>query len=111
MTTHPPRTNKQNASLHLWFELCATTLNDQGIDMRIFFEKINYLNVEWTKTGFKEKVWRHFQEEMIDKESTTKLDTSEPDMICRNIQQAILEATGVQLPPFPDRWSQMNEQP
>lgn len=103
MTT---RTPKQNNSLHLWCEQSAKVLNDAGIDMRIFFEKINYLNAEWTKEGFKEKVWKAFQKPMTGEDSTTNLDTVAPSEICKNITKAIAEATGVTLPPWPSEYEQ-----
>ena len=100
------RTNLQNRALHLWFRQCAECLNDSGLDMITFFEQIDFkLNLEWTEIAFKEKIWKYAQQDMLDNESTTQLDTSEPSMICLLLTKAIAEQTGVTLPPWPDRFS------
>lgn len=104
------RTKLQNRAMHLWFRQCAECLNDSGLDMLIFFERINFqLNLDWTDTAFKEKIWKYAQQDMLDKESTAELDTAEPSQICLLLTKAIAEQTGVTLPPWPDRFNQTGE--
>jgi hypothetical protein len=71
------RTDKQNASLHLFFEQVAQALNEQGYDVRIVTQVIAEKGVDflWSKELVKEILWRNIQKKYLGKKSTTELDS------------------------------------
>lgn len=68
--TGKQRTLTQNSALHLFCENLATTLNDAGIDFRLFL-KDGY-PVPFTQELVKNHIWRPIQKAVTGKESTTK---------------------------------------
>ena len=113
------RTRLQNKSLHLYCELLATALNDAGYDMKavlfgpiegkimalvcelcpehteafdsVFLKYHMKVDVPWTKDSTKACLWKPIQRVMMNKESTTELDTKGPsavyDVLCRHISE------------------------
>jgi hypothetical protein len=73
------RTNLQNASLHLYCQQVADTLNDNGITFTAFFRA--GFEVPWTMEIVKENIWRPVQLAVCGKESTTKPYTGEYQQI------------------------------
>lgn len=124
------RTALQNRSLHKWCELMAIALNDAGLDMkavlfgRVEQEVMEYLDtacpiikddvqgifdsfqerfdLPWTKTSVKDSLWRPVQIAMMDKESTTELETVDPSVICDTLNRHFSEKHGVYVP-WPSR--------
>jgi hypothetical protein len=124
------RTIKQNKSLHKWCEMVAATLNDAGLDMkRVLFGNVELkvmeyveLNCEhcaddiqmifdqfqtsfdlpWTKDSVKNCLWRPVQRAMLDKESTTEMNTTDPTLICDAINRHLSTTHGVPHIPWPD---------
>ena len=70
------RTIKQNASLHKGFELLAEALNDSGYEMKAVLEAKS-VDVPWSPATIKEVLYRPIMVAMLDKHSTTELDTTE----------------------------------
>lgn len=70
------RTILQNASMHLYFEHLAQSLNDAGFDMKKVLE-MKEVDVPWNKDMVKEVLWKGIQRAMFDKDSTTDLTTVE----------------------------------
>ena len=92
------RTDKQNDSLHLWFELISQILNDSGKDMRVFLKP--EIEIPWTKDNFKNFVWRPVQEHLVGKKSTTELTTKEVSEVYEVLNRFLGEKHGIHVP-FP----------
>ena len=75
----PFRTEKQNDSLHLYFENVAQALNEQGLTVRVVLEVIEERGVDmmWSKELVKEILWRRIQKKNLGKQSTTQLESDE----------------------------------
>lgn len=73
----PRRTEKQNDTLHLYFELIAEALNREGLDVRVVLQVIAEKGVDmmWSKELVKELLWRRIQKKYLNKQSTTQLDS------------------------------------
>lgn len=80
------RTTTQNAAMHKFFENLANTLNDAGIDFRVFI-KAGY-PVPFTPDLVKDHIWRPVQKAVTGHESTTKPKTHEYSIIydCINVK-------------------------
>lgn len=102
------RTVTQNNAMHKYFELLAQALNDAGYDMKVMIELAPKMSADWTKTAVKEKIWKEFQDAMLSKKSTTKLETEEVSKIYENVNRRISELTGVTVP-FPSMNQMLNE--
>lgn len=87
------RTDRQNNSLHLYFQLLADELNAGGFDMRKVIRE--GIDIPWSAYNVKEQLWRPVQEAQLGKESTTKLTTKEIDVIYDTVNRVIAERTGV----------------
>ena len=83
------RTNKQNNSMHKYFELLAKALNEAGLDMKKVLKP--GVDIPWTKESVKNHLWRPIQEVMSDEESTTDIDTKEPSEIYKVLDRHIAE--------------------
>jgi len=81
------RTEKQNNSIHLWFEEVARELNDRGIDMRVL---VKDLQVTHTKESVK-GIWKAIGEAKYGKDSTTKLTSKEIDEIYDEMNRLLSE--------------------
>jgi hypothetical protein len=100
------RTIRQNSALHLWFKQVADTLNESGMDMRVFISQ--EIDIPWTPQTVKDHIWRPTQKLMTGKPSTTRLKKREIDLIYDVINKAIGERTGQHVP-FPSIDSLMNK--
>ena len=71
------RTEKQNNALHLYFEMIAEALNNEGLDVRVVLQVIAEKGVDmmWSKELVKELLWRRIQKRYLNKQSTTQLDS------------------------------------
>jgi len=94
------RTIKQNKSLHKYCELLAESLNEAGLDMKKVLKP--GIDIPWTKESVKKHLWKPIQEVMLDKESTTEMDTKEPSEIYQVLDRHISEKFGVHIP-WPNR--------
>lgn len=92
------RTLKQNASLHIYFDLLAEELNKAGYDMKKTFK--HDVDIPWTPLTVKEYLWKPIQKSYILKQSTTELNTKEIDKIYDILNKHLGEKTGVYVP-FP----------
>lgn len=97
------RTDKQNKSMHLWFEEVARELNDRGIDMRVL---VKDLQVSHTKESVK-GIWKAIGEAKYGKESTTQLDSKEIDEIYDEMNR-LLAMHDIHIP-FPSNEYYLNE--
>ena len=97
------RTEKQNRSLHKWFEQVAAEMNKQGLTVQKSLATYK-VELDWNKTRFKENVWRPVQEALTNKESSTEPETNEYIEIYDHINKWLAEQ-GVHVP-WPDRFTQ-----
>src|SRR3990167_10032285 len=72
------RTEAQNRALHLYFEMIAGALNQEGLDVRVVLQVIAEKGVDmmWSKELVKELLWRRIQKKYLGKKSTTELDST-----------------------------------
>src|SRR3990167_4894290 len=93
MKKHDKRTDAQNRSLHLYFEMLAEALNDAGYSVQKTLKQD--IEIPWNKTLIKELIWRPVMEAMTDKESTTELNTVEPSEIHAVLSRHLGERFGI----------------
>jgi len=96
------RTPKQNDSLHLYFEMIAEALNNEGIDVRVVLQVISEKGVDmmWSKELVKELLWRNIQKKYLGKKSTTQLETKDIDKIYDMLNKFLAENFHI-TQPFP----------
>lgn len=87
------RTIQQNRSLHKFCELLAIALNDAGLDMKKTLKE--EIEIPWTKESVKEHLWKPIQVVMVDKESTTEMDTVEPSIIYETLNRHLSQKFGI----------------
>lgn len=90
---YPQRTLTQNAALHLYFTLIATTLNDLGLDMRKVLKP--GVDIPWSSTTVKNYLWRPIQKAQLGKTSTTELSTVDIDKVFDTLNRHLGEKFGV----------------
>jgi hypothetical protein len=88
-TANKARTIRQNAALHKYFVRLFNALNDAGLDMRKVLKP--EIEIPWTLSSVKEYLWRPVQRIMLEKDSTTELETSEVDKVYRVLDRKMLE--------------------
>ena len=98
------RTLKQNKALHKYFRLLAETLNDAGLDMRKVMKP--GIDIPWTAENVKLNLWKPIQEAMLEKESTTEMDTSDPSKVYDVLNRHLSEKLGIHVP-----WPHNEEKP
>ena len=87
------RTNKQNASLHVFCRHLAEALNDAGLDMKKTLKP--EIDIPWTEENVKNHLWRPIQEAMEGKESTTELSTVEISEVYLVLNRHLSEKFGI----------------
>lgn len=90
------RTIQQNKAMHKFFELLSEALNDAGLDMKKTLRED--WEIPWTPENVKNHIWRPVQEALLDKESTTELDTTDPGDIYSVINRHMGEKHGIHVP-------------
>ncbi len=104
------RTELQNRSIHLYFTRLCDALNAAGWDMKATMEKLSKkAKIPWSPSAIKERLWRPVQDDTYGERSTTKLSTAEVSAVYEALNEVTGSQLGVSLP-FPDKYSQMNEQ-
>ena len=97
------RTLQQNRAIHKYCALVAEELNRQGIDMKALLKP--EIEIPATPELIKSHIWKPVQDIMLDKESTTELDTKDVDSVYQVIARHLAEKHGISVA-FPDRFSQ-----
>lgn len=100
------RTLQQNRAMHLFFRMQADALNDAGLDMKRTLEP--GVDIPWTAENVKNHLWRPIQDAMLNKESTTELDTVDPSKIHKVLTRHLSDEFGIYVP-WPDRFGGNNE--
>lgn len=99
------RTLAQNRAMHLYFKQVADALNSAGLDMK----QVIKADVSWSMLSVKELMWKPIQKAIIGKDSTTKLDKKDIDLVYHNLNMVLGEKFGIYIP-FPSLESLLLEQ-
>ena len=92
------RTLAQNRALHMYCQMVADDMNAAGYDA----QKVISLPIQLTAAIVKDQIFRPIMTALIEKESTTELDTKEVNQVVENMQRALAQKFGITTP-FPDR--------
>lgn len=87
------RTLQQNKALHVYCENLAEALNAAGYDMKRTLK--HDVDIPWSKETVKEFLWRPIQQALIDKDSTTELNSAEPSDIHAVLSRHLGEKLGI----------------
>jgi len=94
------RTLQQNKALHKYCRMLSEALNDAGLDMKAVLKP--EIDIPWSESTVKEHLWKPIQSAMIDKESTTELDTKEVNQVYEVLNRHLAAKLGLSVP-FPTR--------
>ena len=92
------RTLAQNRSLHLWFTQISDKLNKDSFAI----QDVIKLNTKWSPEKIKELIFKPVIKSLYNKESSTKLNKDEFELIIDTIIRA-LGTKGIECPDFPNR--------
>ena len=99
------RTKPQNNSLHLWLSQVAIILNEAGIDQILFLETLSgKAEIPNTTISLKERFWKPILKALTGKESTTDMDTKDPDAIYQTACRVLSTNFGIAPPAWPDKF-------
>jgi hypothetical protein len=102
MTTEEHRrTLPQNKALHLYCTMLSDALNDAGYDMKKTLKP--EIEIPWTPQMIKKHLWKPIQDAMLEKKSTTELETNEVDKVYQVLSRHLSERFCISVP-FPDRF-------
>jgi len=97
------RTIRQNSAIHLWCEMIATTLNNENM----VIQEVIKINTKWNMIKVKEMLFKPVVKKLYTKDSTTKLNTNEFELIIDTLCRYMAHK-GITLPEFPNR-DRLNE--
>ena len=92
------RSIKQNASTHKWCDMIAETLNKE----KFFIQDVIKLNTKWDMLKVKEIIFKPVVKSLYTKDSTTKLNKDEFELIIDTITR-YMAYKGISIPDFPSR--------
>lgn len=92
------RTALQNKSIHLWCSQIANTLNDENF----YIQDVIKLNTKWNMIKVKEMLFKPVVKSLYTKDSTTKLNKDEFELIIDTLVRYMAQK-GCVLPEFPNR--------
>jgi len=101
------RTQQQNKAIHKYLAMLSEALNDAGFSVMKVMR--HDAEIPWSPENAKELLWRPIQEALLDKDSTTELDSDQVSKIYDVINRHLAEKTGVHVP-FPDRFGPIENQ-
>lgn len=93
--TGKQRTSTQNASMHLWWQWVAETLQERGLTFKVFFK--DGFEVPWSKEIVGDHIWRPVQMAVCKQKSTTKPLTTDYPIIFDSINLKLSEH-GIHVP-------------
>ena len=96
------RTTTQNKSIHLYLEMVARELANQGQTMKDVVRLMPEVEIPPTKDSLKQIVWKPIQETALGKKSTTELTTAEVNTIYDIISMFLAKNFEISLP-FPSQ--------
>lgn len=84
---------QQNKAMWKYFELLAKELNDSGLEMRKVLKP--EIEIPWTKQSIHDHLWMPIQKAMMNKTSTTELDTSDPSEVYNVLSRHLSQTFGI----------------
>ena len=96
------RTSLQNKSLHLYFEMVAHELENQGQTMTNIIAKLPLIEITPTKNSIKELLWKPIAQSLFGKKSTTELTTAEITQVYEVMAMFLAKEFSISLP-FPNQ--------
>lgn len=95
------RTVTQNRAIHLWCDMLANTMNSQNM----IIQDVIKLNTKWDMLKVKEMIFKPVVKSLYTKDSTTKLNKDEFELIIDTVIRALSYKGVENIPDFPDRKS------
>jgi len=93
------RTSQQNRCIHAFCGALAGSLEERGVGMKPVIDVIaSRLDVNPTKEGIKESVWKPIQKAITCKDSTTQLTTEEVSKVAQSVQRMASEYFDISIP-------------
>lgn len=108
--TTSARTVKQNSSMHKYFSLVSKALNDGGFSVQKVVALFKKADIHWTMLSVKDVVWRNIQIAILNKKSTTTLDSNEVTKVYKYVDFYLTDKVGIESVPFPSIESMIFEQ-
>lgn len=93
------RTVTQNRAIHLWCDMLANTMNTQSM----VIQDVIKLNTKWDMLKVKEMIFKPVVKSLYTKDSTTKLNKDEFELIIDTIIRALSYKGVENIPDFPSR--------
>lgn len=90
----------------MFFGQLAAALNDAGLDMRKTLKQS--VEIPWSGDRVKEFLWRPIQRAVVEKTSTTELDTRDPSEVYEILNRHLAQKFGIHVP-FPS-WETLAEE-
>lgn len=95
------RTLAQNRAFHLYFNMVAVQLNNNGLYINKLIKEDKYkADIDWSGDLVKNQLWRPIMEAILDKKSTTQLEKNEVDRVYNTLNR-YLSNIGISVP-FPN---------
>lgn len=92
----PKRTPTQNKAMHLYFTQLSDALNSAGYDIKKTMKA--GVDIPWTPSAVKERLWKVIENVMYQHESTTQLTTEQCSQVYEVVNRKIATTTGVSVP-------------
>lgn len=93
------RTDQQRKAIEVFCRELGNALNDAGYETKAVMA-VKQVDVPWTQSTVKDLLWRPIQVAMLQKSSTTELDTPEVSKVYEVLNRHIASNFGVSVP-FP----------
>lgn len=99
------RTPPQQRAIEVFCRELAAELNAKGHSAKMVFEIMREgADIPWTQSAVKDLLWKPIQKALVNKDSTTELDTSEPSDIHQALMHWVTEnLEGVDYLDFPSQ--------
>ena len=107
MTDHPKRSESQQAAIEVFCRELAEALNDAGYEMKAVLA-VKKVDVPWTQESVKEVLFKPIVKAMLNKDSTTKLNTDEVSKVYEVLDRHMSENFTIHVE-FPSRERMMAE--
>lgn len=92
------RTLKQNRAIHMWCENISKTLNKE----KYFIQDVIKINTKWDMLKVKEMIFKAVVRSLYTKDSTTKLNKDEFELVIDTITRYMAHK-GIVIPEFPNK--------
>lgn len=99
-TTKKQRSNQQSKAIHVYVQMVADELCNQGQTLQNVIQHINRVEITPTKENVKQVVWHEIQKALFGKKSTTELTTDEVNKVYEVMSMFLAREFEISLP-FP----------